>query len=100
MVAPTPSSLARALPRCRSPPGGVEDVCRDAPQVLLEEYVQGSRRDCPTLHSLLEEPSDREEKDQLPEVVPRKRAPRFCRHGHLGPATKYGTREPLPLGHF
>jgi hypothetical protein len=74
VVAEAPSTLAATLPRCRSPPGGVENICRDAPQVLLEEHVQVSRGNRPTLYSVREEPSDREEEEQFPQVAPLKRA--------------------------
>jgi hypothetical protein len=46
VVADTPSPLAGALPRCRSPPGGVENVCRDTPKFLLEEHAQETVRRC------------------------------------------------------
>jgi hypothetical protein len=67
---------------------------------LLEEHAQGSRRNRPTLHRVREEPSDRKEEDQFPQVVPRKRAPRVCRHVHIGPAAKNGTRKPLTVGNL
>jgi hypothetical protein len=50
--------LARTFPSCCSPPGGVENVCRYAPKILLEKHVQGSRRNRPTLCSMREEPSE------------------------------------------
>jgi hypothetical protein len=98
VVADTPSPLAGTLPSCRSSPGGVENVCRDAPQVLMEEHAQSSRRNRLKLYSVREEQSDRKEEEQFPQAVPRKRATRVCRHGIIGPAAENGTREPLPVG--
>jgi hypothetical protein len=72
------------------PTRGVENECRYAPKVLLEKHVQRSRRNSRTLYSVGEEPSDRTEEDQFPQVVPSERASRVCRHGHLGPCWVWG----------